>query len=134
MLKIVIALVLVAHGIGHSLGPLGMFKLATVNPAWRGDSWVLSGVGGVGITQVVGTVLWLLALVGFVVLGAVVMGWLPAAWWRPLAIGSSLVSLVGLFLFPSAFPVFSTMGALAVDVAVLAAVLWFGWAPGDLAT
>jgi hypothetical protein len=134
MLKIVIAVVLVAHGIGHILGPLGMFKVATVNPAWHGDSWVLSGVGSVGITQVVGTVLWLVALVGFVVLGAVVMGWLPAAWWRPVAIGSSLVSLVGLFLFPTAFPVFSTIGALAVDVAVLAALLWFRWVPGDLAT
>jgi hypothetical protein len=134
MLKIVIALVLVAHGIGHSLGPLGMFKLTTVNPAWHGDSWILSGLGGPGITQAVGTVLWLLALVGFVVLGGVVMGWLPTAWWQPLAIGSAFVSLAGLLLFPSAFPVISTIGALAVDIAVLAAVLWFGWAPRDLAT
>ena len=134
MLKIAIGIVLVAHGIGHSLGPLGMFKLATVNPAWHGDSWILSGFGGTGVTQVVGTTLWLLALVGFVVLGGVVMGWLPASWWQPLAIASAFVSLAGLLLFPSAFPVTSAIGALAVDVAVLAAVLWFRWAPSDLAT
>lgn len=134
MLKVVIAAVLVAHGIGHVMGPLGMFKVATVNPAWHGDSWILSAVGGTGVTQALGTVLWLLALVGFVVLGGVVLGWLPASWWQPLAIGSAVVSLAGLLLFPSAFPVMSTIGALALDVVVLAAVLWLGWEPGGLAT
>jgi hypothetical protein len=132
MLKVVIALVLVAHGIGHSMGPLGMFRIATINPAWHGDSWVLTGVFGQGLTQVVGTVLWALALVGFVALGAVVLGWLPEAWWQPLAIGASIASLAGLLLFPIAFPVVSTFGALVVDVAVLI-VVWNGWAPGDMA-
>ena len=133
MLRIVIALVLVAHGIGHSMGLIGMFKVATINPAWHGDSWILTGIGGPSLTQIIGTVLWTLAVVGFVALGAVVMGWLPEAWWQPLAIGSSLASLAGLLFFPIAFPVFSTIGAFAVDVAVLAAVLWYGWVPSDLA-
>jgi len=133
MLKIVIALVLIAHGIGHSMGPMGIFRVATVNPAWHGDSWILSSIGGQSLTQVIGIVLWTLALVGFVAVGAVVLGWLPEAWWAPLAIGSSIVSIAGLLLFPIAFPVFSTIGALAVDLAVLAAVLWYGWVPSDLA-
>ncbi len=133
MLKLGIALVLVAHGIGHSMGILGAFKVATVNPAWQGDSWILTGVAGQSATQVVGTAVWALAIVGFVLLGAVVMGWLPAAWWQPLAIGSSVVSLLGLVLFPIAFPTFSTIGCFAVDVVVLAAVLWYSWAPSDLA-
>ncbi|HEU5325156.1 MAG TPA: hypothetical protein VFV59_04660 [Candidatus Limnocylindria bacterium] len=132
MLKILIALVLMAHGIGHSMGPLGMFNIATINPAWHGDSWILSGVGP-SLTQVVGTVLWTLALVGFIAVGAVVLGWLPADWWVPLAVGSSLVSIAGIILFPVAFPVFSTLGALAVDVVVLAAALWLGWTPSDVA-
>ncbi len=133
MLKLAIALVLVAHGIGHSMGILGAFKVAVVNPAWQGDSWILSGVAGQGVSQTVGTAVWALAIVGFVALGAVVMGWLPAAWWQPLAVGSSVVSLLGVLLFPIAFPVFSTIGAVAVDAAVLAAVLWYGWVPADLA-
>ncbi len=132
MLKVVIALVLAAHGIGHSMGIIQLFKVATVNPAWHGDSWILSGMAGPGVTQAVGTVLWTVALVGFVGVGAVVMGWLPAEWWQPLAIGSSLVSLVGVLFFPIAFPTFSTIGAVAVDVAVMAAVLWMHWAPSDL--
>jgi hypothetical protein len=47
---------------------------------------------------------------------------------------SSVASLLGLVLFPAAFPVFSTIGALAVDLVVLAAVLWIHWVPSDLGT
>ena len=108
-----------------------MIRLTSIS-SWRGDSWILTGAGGQSLTQIVGTVLWSLALVGFVALGAVVLGWLPESWWVPLAVGSSLASLAGLILFPIAFPLFSTIGALAVDVAVLVAVLWYGWAPSDL--
>ena len=133
MVKVLIALVLVAHGIGHSMGLLGVFKVATVNPQWNGDSWLLSGLAGTTGAHAIGVVLWTLAIVGFAALAAVVMGWLPQDWWQPLAIGSSVVSLVGLLLFPIAFPLFSTIGALVVDVAVLVGVLWYHWAPTDLA-
>jgi hypothetical protein len=59
----------------------------------------------------------------------VFVGWLPIAWWQPLAIVSAVSSLIGLVLFPAAFPMFSTLGAAAVDVAVLVAVLGFHWLP-----
>jgi len=133
MLKVIIALVLLAHGIGHSMGMLQVFKVATVNPAWRGDSWLLSGPAGTTVTQALGISLWTLAIVGFAVLAAVVAGWLPEAWFQPLAIGSAIVSLAGILLFPLAFPTFSTLGALAVNVAVLVAVAWYQWVPSDLA-
>lgn len=133
MLKVVIGLILLAHGIGHSMGLLQIFKVATVNPAWNGDSWLLTGVAGPTATQAIGGLLWAVAIVGFVALGTVVLGWLPEGWWTPLAIGASLVSLAGLLLFPIAFPTFSSIGALAVDAAVLVAVFWFHWAPSDLA-
>lgn len=133
MLKIVIALVLLAHGIGHSMGLLQVFKVTTVNPQWQGDSWLLTGIAGTPATQAIGVSLWTLAIVGFALLAGVVVGWTPAAWWQPLAIGSAVVSLVGLLFFPVAFPAFSTLGALVVDIAVLASVLWFHWAPSDLA-
>ena len=72
-------------------------------------------------------------MIGFVVLAGVVMGWLPATWWAPLAVASSVVSLVGIVLFPAAFPLTSTIGAVAVDAAVLVATLWLHWVPSDLA-
>jgi len=132
MLKLVIALILFAHGIGHSMGLLQVFKVATVNPAWHGDSWLLTGVAGPTATQAVGAVLWIAAIIGFVALGAVVMGWLPESWWTPLAVAASVVSLAGLVLFPVAFPTFSSIGAFAVNAAVLVAALWFHWVPSDL--
>lgn len=133
MIKLVIAVVLLAHGIGHSMGILKVFNVATVNPAWQGDSWILSGFAGTAVTNAVGVALWTASIVGFAAVAAVVMGWLPASWWEPLAVASAVVSLVGLVLFPIAFPTVSSIGALAIDVAVLAAVLWFHWVPADLA-
>lgn len=132
MLKIIIGLVLLAHGIGHSMGLLQIFKVASVNPQWHGDSWLLTGVAGPTVTQAVGAILWTIAIIGFAAVAGVVVGWLPAEWWQPLAIASSVVSLVGIVFFPIAFPLFSTLGAAAVDVVVLAAVLWFHWVPADL--
>ena len=132
MAKIVIAVVLLAHGIGHVLGPLQVAKVANVNPTWAGDSWLLTGVTGQTVSNVVGLVLWVAAMVGFVASAAVVMGWLPAAWWVPLAVGSSIVSLVAIALFPAAFPATSTIAAAVVDVAVLVAVLGLKWSPTAL--
>jgi len=132
MLKVVIALVLLAHGIGHSMGMLQVLKVATVNPQWNGDSWVLSGFAGTTMTHAVGVVLWTAAIVGFAGVAAVVVGWLPESLWQPLAIGSALVSIAGLIVFPIAFPTFSTIGALAVNVALLVAVLWYHWVPSDM--
>jgi hypothetical protein len=131
MFKIVIALVLLAHGIGHSMGLLQLFKVATVNPQWHGDSWILTGPAGTTVTQVVGGLVWTAAIVGFAALAATVLGWLPASWFPPLAVGSPVVSLAGLLLFPIAFPTFSTLGALVVDVVVLVAAIWYLWVPAD---
>ena len=133
MLKIIVALVLFSHGIGHSMGLLQVFKIATVSPQWNGDSWLLRGPVGSTVSEIVAVSLWTLAIIGFAALAAVVVGWLPEAWWVPLVIGASAASLAGLFLFPIAFPLFSTLGALAANVAVLGAVLWFQWVPSDLA-
>ena len=132
LVKILIALVLLAHGIGHSMGLLQLFRVATVNPQWRGDSWIL-GSAESAVVQPVAIVTWSLAIIGFAILAAVVIGWLPAGWWVPLAIASSAVSLVGIVLFPTAFPTFSTLGAAAVDVALLVAVVITHWEPADLA-
>jgi len=132
MLRYVIALVLVAHGIGHSIGIMQSLQIATINPEWNGDSWLITGFAGTSVTQAVGVLVWTAALIGFVLAAAVVVGWLPETWWAPLAVASSLLSLAGLLLFPAAFPMTSTLGALVVDMVVLAAVLWADWTPSDL--
>jgi hypothetical protein len=132
MLRVVIAVVLLAHGIGHSMGLLQVFKVATINPAWNGDSWLLSGVVGTSASQAIGVVCWSVAMVGFAMLAAVTVGWLPAAWWPPIAVISAIGSLLGILVFPLAFPAFSVLGAVVVDVAVLAAALWLHWLPTEV--
>jgi hypothetical protein len=132
MVKVVIAVVLLAHGLGHSLGLLQMLKVATVNPAWRGDSWVLTGAIGQSATQLIGATLWIVAIIGFAALAAIVVGWLPESWFAPLAVGSAIVSLAGVALFPAAFPLTSSVGAVLVDVVVLVSATWFGWLPSEL--
>jgi hypothetical protein len=132
MVAWLIAAVVFAHGVGHSMGIVQATNLATINPAWSGDSWILTGTLGTGATRFVGIVLWSVALVGFVAVAATVAGWLPAAWFGPLAVVSAVASLAGLALFPIAFPTFSTIGALAIDVAVLIAVVVWHWEPGQV--
>ena len=132
MPQVLIGIVLIAHGIGHGMGMLGVFGIARVNPAWQGDSWILTRLVGRRPAEAVGVILWATALIGFVALGAILFGWLPGTWWVPLAVVSSIASLAGLVLFPIAFPIFSSIGAYAVDAAVLIATLSFGWAPDQL--
>lgn len=121
MYKVVIAGVLLAHGIGHSMGLLQLFNLATVNSDWQGGSWLITGAASAPVTQLVGGLLWTIAIIGFSALATAVLGLLPSTWIAPLAIASSIASMIGLVLFPVAFPVSSTVGALAVDVTVLIA-------------
>jgi hypothetical protein len=129
MVAWVIALVLFAHGIGHSMGIVQATNLATINPQWQGDSWLLTGPLGATSAKSIGILVWSVALVGFTILAASVVGWVPASWFAPVGVLSAVVSIVGIALFPLAFPTFSTLGALAVDVAVLAAVLVWRWQP-----
>jgi hypothetical protein len=130
MLPWLVAAVVFAHGVGHSMGIVQATNLATINPAWSGDSWILTGTLGTGATRVVGVVLWSLALIGFVAVAATVVGWLPAVSFGPLAVVSAVASLAALALFPVAFPTLSSIGALAFDIAVLLAVVVWHWEPG----
>ena len=126
----VIALVLFAHGIGHTLGMLQATGLATVNPTWNGESWLLTGSLGPSVSNAVGIILWTIALVGFSAVAATVVGWLPASWFEPVALVSAAASIAGIVAFPVAFPTFSTIGAVVVDLGVLFAVLGLHWQPG----
>jgi hypothetical protein len=134
MFKVALGLLLLAHGTGHSLGLLQVFRVATINAQWQGDSWLLSGITGSTVAQAIGVAAWTVALVGFIAAAAVVFGTLPASWWEPVALASSLASLLGLLLFPLAFPTLSTIGALIVDLGVIFAVGWYHWVPADLAS
>jgi hypothetical protein len=113
MLRIILALVIGAHGIGHILFLMPLLGQSA-------QSWLL---GSDAPARVIGTVLWLAALVIFL---AAVYGLLGQyAWWRSAVILAAVISTVGLILFwvnPISSPAIS---ALIFDLAVLGALLIF---------
>ena len=77
-----------------------------------------------GTATAVACTFWALALAGFVVAGLALAGILPPGdVLMPLALGSAIVSLAGIGLFLGTWPAFNTLAAIAVNVAVLVAIL-----------
>jgi len=131
MWRIVIAVVLLAHGIGHSLGLFPAFGLAK-NERWTDHSWLLTNFIVESAARWSGVVLWLAAMFGFIGSALGFYGVLIPQW-RLLAIGSAIVSLAGLSLYWNAFPSLGNkIGAIAVDVIILVALLWAHWPASDI--
>jgi hypothetical protein len=129
---------LVIHGLGHggALGALIWMALRPSDPTggWQAArSWLLPALPAATATPIAGG-FWIVAMLGFVV--AALSFWgigLPGEAWRSLAIGSAIVSLVGITLFFGTWPPFNTLAALAVNIAVLVGLLWLRW-PAQAAT
>jgi hypothetical protein len=131
--KLITAGVLLLHGLGHggALGALAWIRMRPGTPtgAWHAaQSWLLPL--SADTATAVASAFWIASLVGFVV--AAMSFWnvlIPESVWRPLAAASALVSIAGIALFFGTWPTFNTLAALAVNVAVLVAVLWLRWSP-----
>lgn len=128
MWRIVLAVVVGAHGIGHVLFLMPLLGIAEWEQSGR--SWLLGRIGGDVVTRIVGSLIWLLAIAGFVAVAVGLLGQL--SWWREVAIGSALVSMVGLLLFWSSPVSSSTLAPLVFDVVVLLALLVLRWPPASL--
>ncbi|MCU0505808.1 MAG: hypothetical protein MUE82_08560 [Chloroflexi bacterium] len=123
-IKVVVAGVLAAHGIGHTIGwmpALGMTRIAGAS----GDSWLLTGLAGDQAARLAAAALFVVPTVGFVAAAAGLM--LGQPWWRPVAAGSAAISLVAIGLYPHALPTGPLAGAVTVDVATLVLLLLAGW-------
>ncbi|MBK8905294.1 MAG: hypothetical protein IPM53_29195 [Anaerolineaceae bacterium] len=121
-MRLIVALVVGAHGIGHVLFLVPLLGIADWGqPA---QSWLL---GGGWLAKGVGSLIWLAAIMGFT---AVAIGFFNMAdWWRTVAIVVAAVSTLGLILFwgnPVSSPILS---ALIFNLVVLAALLVFHWSP-----
>lgn len=130
-LRIIIVVVLIAHGIGHSLGIIAGIGVK-LTPNHSSKSWLLTKLLGERITGAIGVILFLAALLGFIGAGLGLMDWfVPQNIWENLALIASIFSIVGLALFPYGFPSLfpNVIGALAVDVAVLVLFSWMKWPP-----
>lgn len=123
---------LMIHGLGHggALGALLWIAARPTDPSggWQAArSWLLPALPAVTATFVAGA-FWVFSMFGFV--AAALSFWgivVPGDLWRPLAIGSAVVSLVGMILFFGTWPPFNTIAAFAVNIAVLICLIALRW-------
>ena len=124
LVKLVVAGVLGAHGVGHVLGWMPAWGIARFEGV-SSRSWLLSAAVGDGGTRLAAGLLFVVPTVGFVAAAAGLLTGQP--WWRQAAVASAAVSLVGTALFPQAFTAGSTAGSVAVNLVVLYGILVAGW-------
>lgn len=136
-MKILIALLLIVHGLitaaqaGSSFRPSG----GIANPSWLGfwptglgQSWAWSGLGiEMSALARAGGLLWLLAGAALAAAGLGLLGVIvPAGWWRALALGGALLSLVMLALYLHPFYAVGILSSAALTFALLSQRLaWF---------
>lgn len=129
LLRLMIAGAFGVHGIGHSLGWMPAWGLASFQ-GMSSRSWLLTGLLGERITGLIGGALWFAPMAGF---GIAAIALLTGnAMWRPVAVGSAAVSLVAVALFWDALPVSSRIGCIAVDLAVLGGTLVANWPSAEV--
>lgn len=119
-LTIIIAVVLLGHGIGHIMGFLASWTnlpMGFTESPWifSSDTHIQSSLG-----KVFG-VLWLLAMVAFI--AAAVGLFMDQSWWTTIAIVASVLSLVAIVPWWNTFTPGSKQAVVLVDVVVLAVML-----------
>jgi hypothetical protein len=92
-------LFIVLHGLVHLWYVVLSQKLVAFQPemGWTGRSWLLTNILGDSPTRSLAGLLYILATIGMVVSGIGVMA--RGEWWRPVLIGSTVLSSVTLVLF-----------------------------------
>jgi hypothetical protein len=119
MWKILVAILLIVHGLAHITGPLGFW---TTGPqAFAEKAWLFSK--GVTPHSLVGWafgLVWLVAVLGFVGAGLGLL--LGQEWWPTLALAAAGVSLVAIVPWVRVVPPGALAGA-CLDLVILAALL-----------
>lgn len=133
-LRFLITAALGIHGLGH-IGAVGAlvsrslgYGAAADQAGWLAPrSWLLPSLES-SASNAVATGFWIVSLIGFVAAALAFWGvFIPGEMWRILAVGSAVVSTVGIVLFAGTWPVFNTVAALSVNVVVLVTQLWLRW-------
>jgi len=125
--RIVLAIVVATHGIGHVLFLVSCLGIAQWGQSSR--SWLLTNLVGDTPTRAFGSLLWLAVIIGFMAAGLGI--WEQQQWWRMFAVGSAVLSLLTLALFAAGLggPM---LNAALMDVAILVALLVARWPSASL--
>ncbi len=126
--RTILALIVLAHGVGHVLYLIPSLGIAQLGQSTK--SWLLTPALGDTLTRVVGSILWLAVLTGFVAAGVGLLGQLT--WWRTAAVAASGVALLGLGLFANGSDVQSQLCAGLMSATILVALLLIRWPSVEL--
>lgn len=130
-LRAIVIVILLAHGIGHMMGVIPALRPLNIGSGWMKNwsskSWLWEDTS---VSRVICAVLFLAATIIFLGSGLSLAGVLGSQQlWLPLAIAASAISLLAVIIYWNAlillFP--HKIGALAVDIALLAGLLIWDW-------
>jgi len=124
VLKMLIATVFFAHGVGHILFLAPALRLAT----WAdqtGHSWAITPLFGDGLTRLLGGLIWGSATVLFIGAAAGLVA--GGDWWRVAAVAGAVISTVGILVMWDGIATSNAVMALIVDLLVLAALVLAHW-------
>lgn len=130
MLRVIVAIFMVLHGLVHLLYVGQSQRLFELQPGmvWPDGSWAFSRLLGEEGTRVVASACCVLAAIGFVAGGAGLL--LKQTWWRPVVVGAAAVSVAMLLgLWDGQMQRLADQGAIAIliNVAILALLLVLRW-------
>ena len=118
MIRIILSIILGAHGIGHILFLVPLIGIADWGQSTR--SWLLTNES---VARLVGSLLWLIAIVGFC---AAVYGlWNQLSWWRNVTVFAAVLSTIGLVIFWSSTVTSPVISALVINLVVLGTLVLF---------
>jgi hypothetical protein len=134
MLRTIISLALIVHGIGHWMGIMTAAGIAKTD-TWHSRSWLLTDLLGDTPARMIALTIWVITFVGFILAGAGALGWsVTEGQWRTITVVCAVVSLIGLALFWNAFAALipNKIGAIAVNVVALVGILIADWPSTDV--
>lgn len=142
-IKILITAILLLHGIAHGRAFLMLIAQASGNEAATPlpvRSWLFPSLAS-RTAAILASLFWVLSTVGFVLAALSFWGTFElGAGWRQIAVVSAIISTVGIALFSGIWPGapsrrlsnIDTIIALAVNLAVLVALVWLQWPPQEM--
>jgi hypothetical protein len=130
LIKIIIAGALLLHGLGHggAIGALIAIDRGVPSGKWRAArSWLFPNLAS-QTSKIIAIIFWVISLLGFVAASLSFWGiLLPGDVWRPLALIFAIISFTGIVLFWGTWPMFNTLAAQVVNLAVIITQVWLNW-------
>lgn len=123
MLKIVLILIVLMHGIGHVLFLVPLFT--SNNWGQSTQSWL---VGSDTLAKIVGSIIWIAVIIAFLIATYGMIS--EQTWWRTPTIVASIVSTIGIVLFWRNPVSSSAIFALITDIVIIIALVILHW-PSD---